>query len=266
MTDKLIAPKATDGFTTESPIRAFTDFKVNGRYAIGKGFRPSMAHLGAYLDAMEGREGWKLVQVIMPDNEAGDPTMLFNRVSRVVYSQACLPPIEDIGREMLREAKTTDRKTGKAPELGMPYGDDPIHPKHYDGTACCEIIDHMPANVGLATKYIWRLGEKDPIAQEIGKLIFYLERQIEIEDARGGPWTASFGFESMQASGRYLRHSRDLVNARVADGTPHAVYRATALHALVNYTVTGKRNLLVNAIEEMRLILLADGITTGLAT
>lgn len=80
MADTLIAAKQADGFKSESPIRAFTDFQVSGSYAIGKGFRPSMAHLSRYLDAMEAKEGWRLVQIILPDNDAADPTILFHKV------------------------------------------------------------------------------------------------------------------------------------------------------------------------------------------
>lgn len=79
MMDSLISPKQPDGFKTESPIRAFTDFQIAGQYAIGKGFRPSMAHLSRYLDAMEAKEGWMLVQIILPDNDAADPTIIFHR-------------------------------------------------------------------------------------------------------------------------------------------------------------------------------------------
>ncbi len=77
MTDSIIEPKKVDGFTHESPIRAFTDFKVNGKYAIGKGFRPSLAHLGAYLDAMHTKEGWAFAQIILPRDNDGEPTILF---------------------------------------------------------------------------------------------------------------------------------------------------------------------------------------------
>lgn len=67
-----------DGFKHESPIRAFTDWTVNGRYAIGKGFRPSLAHLTVYLDAMEMRENWQLVQIL--EASTSSPSMLFRRV------------------------------------------------------------------------------------------------------------------------------------------------------------------------------------------
>jgi len=57
-------------------------------------------------------------------------------------------------------------------------GSDPINPAYYAGTACAEIIEHMPTNVGFAAKYAWRLGEKDTETQEAGKAIWYLEREV----------------------------------------------------------------------------------------
>lgn len=59
-------------------------------------------------------------------------------------------------------------------------GADPINPAYYAGTACAEIIEHMPTNVGFAAKYAWRLGEKDSEAQEAGKAIWYLKRQLNL--------------------------------------------------------------------------------------
>lgn len=76
MTDSLFEPKKVDGFTHESPVRAFTTFDVSGSYAIGKGFRPSMQHLPEYLNAMERKEGWSLIQILFGSTE---PTMVFHR-------------------------------------------------------------------------------------------------------------------------------------------------------------------------------------------
>lgn len=61
----------------ESPIKAFTDWTVNGRYAIGKGFRPSLQHLTVYLDAMERLEGWALLQVL--EAASGSPSFVFRQ-------------------------------------------------------------------------------------------------------------------------------------------------------------------------------------------
>lgn len=92
--DSLISAKQPDGFTTESPIRAFTDFSVNGLYAIGKGFRPSLGHFSAYLDAMEAKEGWALVQIILPTVDGRDPTVIFRKVPRL-SSKSVTPVIAD---------------------------------------------------------------------------------------------------------------------------------------------------------------------------
>lgn len=73
MTDTLHQEPERDQFKSESPIRAFTDWQVNGRYALGKGFRPSLQHVVPYLEAMERKEGWRVVQVL----EAGTQTPSF---------------------------------------------------------------------------------------------------------------------------------------------------------------------------------------------
>ena len=68
---------APDQFKHESPIRAFTDWKESGDYALGKGFRPSLAHLVVYLDAMQTKEGWSLVQIL--EAATGSPSFLFRK-------------------------------------------------------------------------------------------------------------------------------------------------------------------------------------------
>lgn len=78
--ESLHAPPQPDGFTHESPIRAFTDWRVDGRYAIGKGFRPSLAHLTVYLDALDAldvREGWALLQIL--EATSGSPSFVFRK-------------------------------------------------------------------------------------------------------------------------------------------------------------------------------------------
>lgn len=74
----LLTEPKPDNFASESPIRAFTDWQVDGCYALGKGFRPSLAHITNYLDAMRIKEGWKLVQVFEPGSNA--PSFLFEKV------------------------------------------------------------------------------------------------------------------------------------------------------------------------------------------
>ena len=68
---------ASDGFTHETPIRAFTEWTETGSYAIGKGFRPSLAHITVYLDAMERVEGWSLVQILESNTQT--PSFVFKR-------------------------------------------------------------------------------------------------------------------------------------------------------------------------------------------
>lgn len=84
MTDTLHQEPERDQFKTESPIRAFTTWTVQGLYALGKGFRPSLAHLVPYLHAMESKEGWQLVQVL----EAGTQTPSF------IFRQSLVIPDE----------------------------------------------------------------------------------------------------------------------------------------------------------------------------
>ena len=81
----LFAQPEPDGFTHESPIRAFTDWTVNGRYAIGKGFRPSLQHLTVYLDAMERLEGWALLQLL--EAASGSPSFVFRRPDSLIAKE-----------------------------------------------------------------------------------------------------------------------------------------------------------------------------------
>lgn len=71
-----------DGFKHESPIRSFTTWSVEGRYALGKGFRPSMQHLVPYLNAMEEKEHWRLVQIL--EATSGSPSFLFRQLRSLI--------------------------------------------------------------------------------------------------------------------------------------------------------------------------------------
>lgn len=266
-----------DGFQHETPIRAFTTWTVDGHYALGKGFRPSLQHLVPYLNAMEGKEHWRLVQVL----EAGTqtPSFLFRRERPPLYAVS-LPAAEEISPEfkkrvdeylaqaphidgqrirvypslgdidnriadpVMPEVRTyldqrdygdenpeppcsdiykemadaimqpqpigSARVIGKHPALGEPYvgkahrpgcaslprgegecncggnpnygrrADDPVNPKHYGGTACAEIGELLTANSYQVLKYNWRLGEKDDEKVELGKAIWYLEREMDL--------------------------------------------------------------------------------------
>lgn len=57
---------------------------------------------------------------------------------------------------------------------------DPINPAHYAGTACAEIGERLSANSYQVLKYNWRLGRKDEAAIELGKSIWYLDRELQI--------------------------------------------------------------------------------------
>lgn len=57
---------------------------------------------------------------------------------------------------------------------------DPINPAHYDGTACAQIGERLTGNSYQVLKYNWRLGKKDDPVIEVGKSIWYLDREILI--------------------------------------------------------------------------------------
>lgn len=314
-----------DGFTHETPIRAFTTFSVDGMYALGKGFRPSLQHLMPYLNAMEKKEGWRLVQILEATTQT--PSFVFRQDRPPMYS-VTLPAAEEIspefkkrvddflsqcpplavhrvrdpimpelremdnrseeqkaqddadeirngsyrlsGVEAMREIDKAREKaaarepsppiaretgtvtvemndidpanlakmwTGKAhkpgcaslpagegecncggnpnykqaperivrasPALSAPYTapkdwtaiqngdiyenmaaavakDDPVNPKHYGGTACAEIGELLTANSYQVLKYNWRLGEKDDEKVELGKALWYLDRELTL--------------------------------------------------------------------------------------
>lgn len=111
----LFGSKKLDNFEHESPIRAFTTFDVCGHYAIGKGFRPSMQHLAKYLDAMQRKEYWWLVQILFGDTE---PTLVFRHhplQSRPYKFPFNWPDDDD---------EALERFVGKSPAFGMPYSPD----------------------------------------------------------------------------------------------------------------------------------------------
>ncbi len=399
MTETLIAAAEPDRFTSESPIRAFTEFRVAGTWAIGKGFRPSLAHLHTYLDAMQNKEGWHLVQML--DGGSLNPTLIFQRDRIMSFTVPKRDPLtmEDVDAWLRDQGFAListpeghlryepERKIGKHPALGAPYtpsedktpewmrhgsdveiphehreacakmviervlnaansehaiertlkdfkkrflnprgtplpphdtlasqllfllpkanpvrvkqmidgfreehrlgfrepykdfaakvldtpegkaavanaalsvyvdddprsktveafrartanvGDDPINPAYYDGTHCAEIIEHMPTNVGLAGKYIWRLGEKDEEKQECGKAAWYLHRQLNLDHG----WTKAY--RSASFFQWYRQMADGYINAAQKAGKL-STWRATAMSALVSYTITGEESFL----------------------
>jgi len=315
--DNLISPKHTDGFTTESPIRAFTEFKVAGTVAIGKGFRPSLAHLHTYLDAMERKEGWRFVQILLPETDAGDPTVLFHQVPPMVLNVPGLKAAEGRAEDLYAKVvaalgsdaidPTAIRRPRMVPELGVAYGladdhgaphdvpllvlvrsnfdrqhevsaiyqdgrwfiitrmdgdqidtepmnggplawrekagdewtythitlgtidvlanrinvprytgpksivtpiDDPVNPKHYRGTRCAEIGELLSANSYQVLKYNWRLGEKDDPCVEIGKSLWYLDREVTLGNGMVGGYVLpvqSWFDERLEGENEYVR-------------------------------------------------------------
>lgn len=246
MSDSLFEPKHEDGFKTESPLRAFTTFDDQGQYAIGKGFRPSVAHLAQYLDAIETKEGWQLVQILIGDN---DPTLIFRRCG---INMLAVPgygtdyeAFRDRLTQQIADALGIDYATlsadynavvaaadeeeceheklvdvwqfGKArpvnrvcADCGMAFGtdedtetaydesgitagagagrlklvskDDPINPAHYGGDHCAQIGELLTANSYQVLKYNWRLGKKDETCVELGKSLWYLDREIALAE------------------------------------------------------------------------------------
>lgn len=59
---------------------------------------------------------------------------------------------------------------------------DPINPAHYDGTACAQIGERLTGNSYQVLKYNWRLGKKDDPVIEIGKSLWYLDRELRLAE------------------------------------------------------------------------------------
>jgi hypothetical protein len=116
MTDTLFAEPEKDGFKHESPIRAFTDYTMDGSYFIGKGFRPSVAHLAAYLAAMESKEGYRLVQILEAAGKS--PTMIFHKAEKPVIAYRYLTPPLMGGEEITPMARMARSFVTKTEELG----------------------------------------------------------------------------------------------------------------------------------------------------
>ena len=63
------------------------------------------------------------------------------------------------------------------------------HPPHYtahpSGVECIQITEHMNFNIGNAVKYLWRCDLKRDAIEDLEKVIFYVQREINrrTEDA-----------------------------------------------------------------------------------
>lgn len=176
----LFEDKHVDNFEHESPLRAFTTFNQDGIYGVGKGFRPSFQHLTRYLDALERKEGWQLVQILFGDK---DPTFVLRRT---VLELTNVAKPEDIIREMADnfgiDYETMAANAAAANRSNVVPIDDPINPRHYGGTACAEIGERLTANSYQVLKYNWRLGKKDDPCQEIEKSLWYLDREMAMDN------------------------------------------------------------------------------------
>lgn len=56
------------------------------------------------------------------------------------------------------------------------------HPKHYtshpSGVEAIDIIEHYPANIAMAMKYLWRSDLKGAPVEDLKKARWYVEREI----------------------------------------------------------------------------------------
>ena len=124
----------------------------------------------------------------------------------------------------------------RAPNIGS----DPINPAYYAGTACAEIIEHMPTNVGFAAKYAWRLGEKDSEAQEARKAIWYLERELrrDLEMMK----------HSQTVRSRFFDFAAERITTAATTGKLD-LRRAEIVGECVAYTIDGANRHLERSIE-----------------
>lgn len=80
------------------------------------------------------------------------------------------------------------RPSWRRTSAGSPtVADDPINPAHYAGTLCAQIGERLTGNSYQTLKYNWRLGKKDTATVEVGKSIWYLDREIELAYAGWRP-------------------------------------------------------------------------------
>ncbi len=119
MSSPLYADPKLDEFKTESPLLAFSEYDTCGPYLIAKGFRPSLKHLTRYLEAMENKEGWRLLQILEADT--GVPTLVFRSRNRMDT------PIS-LGW-------ATDDSTGRLTEITVHYNGEDVRlvPDYRDG-------------------------------------------------------------------------------------------------------------------------------------
>ena len=116
MSDSLFTEPQRDEFTSESPIRAFTTWAEHGVYAVGKGFRPSVQHLGSYLDAMECKENWRTLQVLDAGNGL---TILFRRAGVKIMPSPFAKSVGEPIRTLEETITIIAENLGTSPERMM---------------------------------------------------------------------------------------------------------------------------------------------------
>lgn len=211
MSDSLFANPKPDQFEHESPLRAFTDWSEHKRYAVGKGFRPSPAHLPIYLDAIEEKKHWRLVQMLIDDKGAFRSAIFRKIAPSDVHSPlpksrtpSWYPPFrEEWGRAP--SYATGERDQPHQPQQDQPQQDDPVNPKHYGGTQCAQIGENLTANCYQVLKYVWRRDAKGDPSTDLSKALWYLDREIEL----GAPSTRGINlgqrslslYESLELAG-----------------------------------------------------------------
>lgn len=76
-----------------------------------------------------------------------------------------------------------DRVSGSKASAGTSSFDPVERAEHYNlhpaGIECIDVIEHMPANLALAMKYLWRVGLKQGVDtdEDLRKAIWYVKRE-----------------------------------------------------------------------------------------
>ncbi|MEJ4139503.1 DUF3310 domain-containing protein [Corynebacterium marquesiae] len=65
---------------------------------------------------------------------------------------------------------------------------DAINPTHYQGftggAQPIDIAEHLTFNLGNVVKYCARAGRKDDRLQDLHKALYYLQREIQLEESK----------------------------------------------------------------------------------
>jgi len=98
---------------------------------------------------------------------------------------------------------------------------------------------------------VWRLGAKDPVPQEIGKAVRYLDREIVLHTQEVAP-RPLFGLCPSDVAW-YSDMARERIEERAMPA-----WRAAIMRALVQYTITGRLEFVRDAIHHFTMQLKAD--------